>query len=134
MTGNGKWLAVAGALGAGAVAAGAWAAHGLADNPVAQGWADTASRYQLIHAGVMAAVAVGRVESVWSRRCLAVALWLFPAGVVLFCGSLYALAVNGAPPFPGSAPLGGVTLMLAWLVLGAGAFGRSDGADASRTG
>lgn len=124
MTRKNGWLAVAGALGATATAAGAWAAHGLSDNPAAQIWAETASRYQMIHAAVIVALATADMNNAWTSRSFMVARWLFLWGVALFCGSLYALATVGRALFPGSAPLGGLALIAGWLAIAAGAFGR----------
>lgn len=114
------WLIFSGVVGAAGVAAGAWAAHGLNDNPAAQQWADTASRYQLLHAAVLAALSVAAPD--WGRRAglaLGAARWLLAVGLTLFCGTLYALAIWGVAPFPGSAPMGGTALMAGWLALAA---------------
>lgn len=114
------WLIIAGVFGAMAVAAGAWAAHGLADNPTAQVWAETASRYQMLHGAVIAALALApsRVDGL-AATAFAAARWLLTLGVVLFAGSLYMLATTGAAPFPGSAPIGGAMLIFGWLALAA---------------
>ena len=115
---SGLWLIVAGVFGAMAVAAGAWAAHGLADNPTAQVWAETASRYQMLHGGVIAALALAQCkDGGLAAAALAAARWLLAIGVVLFSGSLYMLATTGAAPFPGSAPIGGPTLICGWLAV-----------------
>jgi uncharacterized membrane protein YgdD (TMEM256/DUF423 family) len=46
------------------------------------------------------------------------ATWLFGLGVVLFCGSLYALAL-GAPDWIGAiTPVGGVCFIMGWIGLG----------------
>lgn len=46
------------------------------------------------------------------------AMWLFFVGVVLFCGSLYALAL-GAPSWTGAiTPVGGVCFIIGWIALG----------------
>jgi uncharacterized membrane protein YgdD (TMEM256/DUF423 family) len=48
-------------------------------------------------------------------------------GLVLFPGSLYLQAMTGAPPFPGSAPIGGSALILGWIIVAVAAFrGSSD--------
>jgi len=45
--------------------------------------------------------------------------WLLLAGIVLFCGSIYAARLGiTATPGP-AAPLGGSLVILAWLVLAA---------------
>ena len=45
----------------------------------------------------------------------AVAAWLFVAGTVLFCGSIYARTFGAAPGIVRVAPYGGVAFMLGWL-------------------
>lgn len=50
--------------------------------------------------------------------------WLFVAGTVLFCGSIYATTF-GAPAFVGSAaPAGGIALMAGWIAFAAGVWRR----------
>lgn len=43
--------------------------------------------------------------------------WLFVAGIVLFSGSLYALALTGRRAWAGVTPLGGACLVLGWAAL-----------------
>jgi uncharacterized membrane protein YgdD (TMEM256/DUF423 family) len=47
----------------------------------------------------------------------------FLAGTILFCGTVYALALGG-PRLPVLAPVGGALLMLGWLLLAASALRR----------
>lgn len=129
---NGLWLIVAGIFGSTAVAAGAYAAHGLADNPAAQVWAETASRYQMLHGGVIAALAFAQSrDSNLTTVALAAARWMFMLGVALFSGSLYMLATVGTAPFPGSAPIGGTLLIAGWLALAVAGVGRLTGRERS---
>ena len=102
-----------------AVGAGAFAAHGLRDTLDAYrlGIFETAARYQMYHAlallGVGALAAIERLPSRW----LNVAALAFCAGILLFSGSLYALAL-GAPRWLGAiTPLGGTLFMLGWLAV-----------------
>jgi uncharacterized membrane protein YgdD (TMEM256/DUF423 family) len=90
------------------VAGGAFGAHGLAD-PVLKDVARTAATYGLLHSlAVFAALGFGR--SRWAAG-------LFLAGVALFSGSLFALAL-GAPRWLGAVtPLGGLAFMAGWLAL-----------------
>src|SRR5258708_14777496 len=85
------WQAAAGPSGCVAVIAGAVAAHAVADDRLAK-LAETASYYQLIHAAVLLGLAAG--QGVWLRG----ARWLFVAGTLLFCGTLYfqAFGLSGA--------------------------------------
>lgn len=103
--------AVAGAL---AVALGAFGAHALRatlDASALQVW-HTAVEYQFWHALALLAVA-----SAPPSRLRAAAAMLFGAGIVLFCASLYALAL-GAPRMVGAVtPFGGLALIAGWLVL-----------------
>ena len=111
----------AAAAGATAVALGAFGAHalrGVLDADAQRIW-HTAVDYQFWHA--LALLAVSQARS--SRWRLAAAA-AFALGMVLFCGSLYALAL-GAPRLTGAVtPLGGVCFILGWLAL-AGAFWRT---------
>jgi uncharacterized membrane protein YgdD (TMEM256/DUF423 family) len=76
----------------------------------------TAVQYHFWHALALLAVALAWPhvsEPAWLRA----AGWLFAAGLALFCGSLYALAL-GAPRQAGMAtPVGGVCFILGWLAL-----------------
>ena len=91
------------------VAMGAFAAHGISD-PRAQELLRTGSLYGFVHA--LATLFCG---ALLPRARLAPALFL--AGVALFCGSLYALAL-GAPRWTGAVtPFGGLSFLAGWLVL-----------------
>ena len=75
---------------------------------------NTGVQYHLWHAlgMVLAGLSASLLtDSVWVR----LAGWLFLAGIALFSGSLYALAL-GAPKWLGAvAPLGGTAFILGWL-------------------
>jgi uncharacterized membrane protein YgdD (TMEM256/DUF423 family) len=43
--------------------------------------------------------------------------WLLFAGIVLFSGSLYVLALSGVKMLGAVTPLGGLSFIAAWLVL-----------------
>jgi uncharacterized membrane protein YgdD (TMEM256/DUF423 family) len=108
----GVLAAVSGGL---AVALGAFGAHALRnalDPPALQIW-HTAVEYQFWHALALLAVAFAPASR--SRNASALA---FAAGIVVFCGSLYALAL-GAPRAAGLVtPLGGVCFIVGWISLG----------------
>lgn len=114
MSGSRLWLALAGLLGATGMAFGAGGAHSLRALIVPEYLAtfETGVRYQLIHAVVLLALALQA-----ERRRVGVSASLFTLGVLLFSGSLYALAL-GAPTRIGIiTPFGGVALLLGWLSL-----------------
>jgi uncharacterized membrane protein YgdD (TMEM256/DUF423 family) len=104
-----------GAAGASAVLLGAFGAHALRDvldAPHSEWW-HTAVNYHVWHALALAlAVGLGRGRS---GRVAAAA---FALGIVLFSGSLYALAL-GAPRWTGIiTPFGGVAFISGWIALG----------------
>jgi len=95
------------------VALGAFGAHGLhgllEKNNAVEIW-KTASTYHLVHAVVLLFVA--------NRTPFARGAWmLFMAGVILFSGSLYLLAVTGIHWIGAITPVGGIGLLAGWLVL-----------------
>lgn len=104
---------VAALLGFLGVALGAFGAHGLHDllvkNARLANW-ETAVLYHLVHAAVL--VAITRGENV-SR----VACWLFIAGIIIFSGTLYVLALTNHRWLGAITPLGGVALLAGWLAL-----------------
>jgi uncharacterized membrane protein YgdD (TMEM256/DUF423 family) len=99
------------------VAAGAFGAHALRARMTPDMLAvfETGVRYQLVHALALLAVAwaCGR----WPGRRSAAAGWLFIAGIVLFSGSLYLLALTGMRSFGAVTPVGGLAFMLGWACL-----------------
>jgi uncharacterized membrane protein YgdD (TMEM256/DUF423 family) len=105
-----KWGVVAGLSGFLAIAMGAVGAHAVADVHLAA-VVETASLYQLIHA--LAILWLGCARG----KYLPAARWLFLAGTVLFCGTLYLKAVAGWDGLVRLAPFGGVSFMLGWLVI-----------------
>jgi uncharacterized membrane protein YgdD (TMEM256/DUF423 family) len=103
------------------VALGAIGAHGLRARLSAEMLAvfETAVRYQMYHVFGMCAAAWAFAR--WRRRIFAVGGWLFAAGILVFSGSLYALALTGVR-WPGAiTPIGGLAFLAGWLCLGIGA-------------
>jgi uncharacterized membrane protein YgdD (TMEM256/DUF423 family) len=114
VSGARPWLAIAALLGASGVAFGAGGAHALRSVIVPEYLAtfETGVRYHLIHAVALLALALGG-----GGRPIALPAALFTIGIVLFSGSLYALAL-GAPTRLGIVtPFGGLALLLGWLAL-----------------
>jgi uncharacterized membrane protein YgdD (TMEM256/DUF423 family) len=112
-----RWLAVAALNGALAVAAGAFAAHGLQGQLDSHALAifETGARYHMYHALALGLAALAARSE--SSRHATISAWLFLAGIVLFSGSLYALALTRAAIFGYVTPLGGVALLAGWLAL-----------------
>ena len=111
-----RWIALGAVNAALAVAAGAFAAHGLRDRLDARSLEvfETASRYHMYHA--LAIVAAGLVASS-ALRGAQIAAWIFQIGIVLFSGSLYALALTGVKGLGAVTPLGGLAFLAGWLWL-----------------
>ncbi len=107
-----------------AVALGAFGAHALAGRLGADrmGWFQTGVQYQMTHS-LAALVAGGLVEA---RLASPVALWgggAFLGGIVLFSGSLYALALTGRRSLGAVTPVGGVFFLAGWALLALGLLG-----------
>lgn len=106
--------AVNGAL---AVAAGAFAAHGLEARLDARALSvfETGARYHMYHALAMGLAAFAmRGEAVLQARYAAL---FFLAGIVLFSGSLYLLALTATRAFAFITPFGGVAFLIGWITL-----------------
>ena len=110
-----------GILGLLGVVAGAMGVHALRDTLDARAFStfETGVRFQMYHA--LALLAVGTLAGRWKTGFVKLSGVLFTAGVVLFSGSLYILAITGIGVFGAIAPLGGLSLMAAWTSLIVGA-------------
>lgn len=111
------WL-VAGSLTAGvAVAAGAFGAHALRTRLGADQLAvfETGVRYQMYHG--LAVLAVAWATDRWGGGAVQAAGWFFLAGIFLFSGSLYLLALSGQRWWGAITPLGGVAFLVGWVCL-----------------
>ncbi len=109
--------AILGCLGVGL---GAFAAHGLKQRlPIEMLIVfETGVRYHMYHA--LALVAVGLAWSRWPVAPLALAGWLFVAGVAIFSGSLYALATSGVRVLGAITPIGGLAFLAGWIAFAYG--------------
>lgn len=109
------FVRVAAVLGFLAVALGAFGAHGLRGRlgPAELDIWRTAALYHLVHAVALLAVALAGARV--RRGRLVCGLWT--AGVVVFGGSLYLLAVTGVRWLGAITPLGGAAFLAGWLVL-----------------
>ncbi|UTP38362.1 DUF423 domain-containing protein [Phenylobacterium sp. LH3H17] len=106
------WLILAALGGLLAVGFGAFGAHGVTD-PKAREWLQTGTLYAFVHC--LAVFASARVKAPLAPP-------LFLSGVLVFSGSLYAMAL-GAPRILGAiTPIGGLLFLAGWLMLGRGAW------------
>jgi uncharacterized membrane protein YgdD (TMEM256/DUF423 family) len=110
--------AIAGFIG---VALGAFAAHGLKGtlSPAMLAVFETGVRYQMYHAFALFAVAWAFARC--QARIFTAAGGLFAAGIVIFSGSLYLLALTGTSWLGAITPLGGLAFLAGWLCLAWGA-------------
>lgn len=118
-----RWWIVVGAVNAFlSVAAGAFGAHALkARLPQdLQVIFETGARYHMYHA--LALVAVGLLGTVRPSALLESSGWAMLAGIVLFSGSLYALALSGVRVLGAITPLGGLGFLVGWALLAVAAW------------
>jgi len=108
-----NWLTLA-ALGAlASVGFGAFAAHGVAE-PRAQELLRTGALYGFVHClATFASAAAMQMGAARARF----APGFFLAGVLLFSGSLYAMALGGPHILGVITPIGGLSFMAGWAVL-----------------
>jgi uncharacterized membrane protein YgdD (TMEM256/DUF423 family) len=107
---------IAALLGLLAVVSGAFGAHGLKDllahNGTAAVW-EKAVFYHFIHAVMLFVLA--------ERTTLPkLAWWSFFAGILIFSGSLYLLAVTNIRWLGAITPFGGAAFIVGWCALGCG--------------
>jgi uncharacterized membrane protein YgdD (TMEM256/DUF423 family) len=112
-------LAWAGVLGATGVALGAFGAHalkGTLEGAGMRGTWETAVQFQLLHACALLGFAAWLRAPGPAGRCAPWAVRLWIAGTLLFCGSLYVLALGGPRGFGPVTPLGGAALIAGWVL------------------
>jgi uncharacterized membrane protein YgdD (TMEM256/DUF423 family) len=111
------FLFIAAVFGLLGVGLGAFGAHGLRArlSPEMLAVFETGVRYHLYHTLALLAVAVllPRLDG----RAIVAAGWLFTAGIVVFSGSLYALAMSGVTVLGAITPLGGLAFLAGWTAL-----------------
>ena len=111
------FLLVGAVLGFLGVALGAFGAHALRSrlSPEMLAVFETGVRYHVYHA--IAIILVGLIAARLDGWLIRAAGWCFAAGVVLFSGSLYALAISGITVFGAITPIGGLAFLLGWALL-----------------
>ena len=117
-----RTLAAAGVLLALATVCGAFGAHALKTQLAPerlQLW-ETAVRYQFFQA--LGLLGIGLTLRVIPAAALRAAAALILAGVLLFCGSLYALSFGGPRLLGALTPLGGLAWIGGWLMFAYGAW------------
>jgi len=94
------------------VAAGAFGAHALKARIDARSLEifETAARYQMYHALAMVLCGVLATRATTAG-------WAFQIGIVIFSGSLYALALTGVKGLGAITPIGGLAFLVGWALL-----------------
>jgi len=112
-----NWLFLAGVNGAVAVLAGAFAAHVLGSrlDPRMLSAFNTAATYHLVHSLALAIAALAARGA--ARKRANIAATLFLAGMILFCFSLYLLALTGWVFLAFATPVGGIAFVAGWIML-----------------
>ena len=106
------------------VVLGAFAAHGLKNHLDANllNVFEVGVRYQMMHALALLAVSVSSAPRwIEGSGWFAAAGWSWIMGMLVFSGSLYLLALTGIRWLGAITPVGGVALILGWVLLGVAA-------------
>lgn len=103
-----------------AVALGAFAAHALEDllDDYSAGIWDTAIQYQMFHATALILVGILMSKAIFGEvKQLKIAMFCFNAGIIIFAGSLMVLALTGIGVLGAITPIGGVFLLVGWIMV-----------------
>lgn len=117
-----RWVMIGSGAGFTSVALGAFGTHALAHTLTEHDlsiW-NTGTQYQMTHA--LALIGFGIWRGLHPHSSDTLPGWSFTLGIVLFSGSLYALALSGVPALGAITPFGGLSLLLGWLTFGLAAF------------
>ncbi len=116
-------LLIASALGAVAVMLGAFGAHSFKSILEANGTLETfntAVKYHFFH--TLAMILVALLMDKYASKLLEYSAISMLAGIVLFSGSLYILALSGVTKWGVVAPFGGLAFIIGWVLLFAGVY------------
>jgi uncharacterized membrane protein YgdD (TMEM256/DUF423 family) len=122
---NQPWIFTGAVSGFLSVALGAFGAHALAETlePRAIAIYQTAVQYQMAHSlalvglGIWISTTPALVSNPSSHAWAQFTGWAFSLGILLFSGSLYALAVSGIKILGAITPLGGLLFLAGWMAL-----------------
>lgn len=101
-----------------AIILGAFASHAIKDSLSERMLTtfNTAVDYHLYHA--LGLIVIGLLTSLHpTSKELRLAVYLMLAGIILFCGSLYALSLSGITKLGMITPFGGVAFIIAWVLV-----------------
>jgi len=111
------WFGIGAITAAIGVGLGAFGAHGLKSrvSPEMLVVFETAVRYHMIHA--LGLLAIGWAATRWPGGTVHAAGIAMLVGILVFSGSLYVMVLTGARWLGAVTPLGGLSLIAAWLLL-----------------
>jgi uncharacterized membrane protein YgdD (TMEM256/DUF423 family) len=114
-----NWSLTGAVLLALAVILGAFGAHGLQNrlDEYSRGVYEKAVFYHFLHAMGILVVAVLSRTGTFPQQAADTVCWCLLAGIVLFSGSLYALALTGNRALGMVTPFGGLAFIIGWLLL-----------------
>jgi uncharacterized membrane protein YgdD (TMEM256/DUF423 family) len=114
-----NWSVAGAILMALAVGLGAFGAHGLRDrlDAYSMGVYEKAVFYHFVHGLGLLIVSFLPKTGTFSASAAAWVCGLLLAGILLFSGSLYLLAISGNRMLGAITPLGGVSFIAAWVML-----------------
>jgi len=119
-----KWLFIAALSGFLCVMIGAFAAHGLSKvlEPKELAWIETGVKYQMFHTLAIMGIGIAQLcrESLVANKMANVAAGSWVLGVLLFSGSLYALALGVGQFLVWVTPVGGTLFLIGWFCLAYG--------------
>jgi uncharacterized membrane protein YgdD (TMEM256/DUF423 family) len=111
------WFLSAGIFGFLSVALGAFGAHSLKNalDDYGKSIYEKAVLYQMFHTAAL--FAVGVIQHFGKETSFSLAGWGFFAGIILFSGTLYLLAMTGLKWLGAITPIGGVAFLFGWFWL-----------------
>ena len=111
------FLSIGSISGALAVLLGAFGAHGLKNRLSEKMLSNymTGVEYHFYH--TLALLIVGLIALNYPTRQLTAAGWAFTLGILLFSGSLYAMALTGHTKLGAITPVGGLAFIAGWILL-----------------
>ncbi|OUV63263.1 MAG: hypothetical protein CBC79_02530 [Gammaproteobacteria bacterium TMED119] len=100
-----------------AIMLGAFAAHGLKNqlDSYSLDIFNTAADFHLVHA--IGLIVLGLIAKQYQQIHYALVGYLLIVGIILFSGSLYALSISGWKMLGMVTPFGGISFIVAWIVL-----------------
>ena len=101
-------------------------AHGLSKvlEPKELAWIETGVKYQMFHTIAILAIGILQLcrESLIANKIVNLAAGTWAYGILLFSGSLYALALGAGKFLVWVTPIGGTLFLIGWLCLAYGGF------------